>query len=424
VAIRGKRQEEAKMKIDLRRAFFWLTASLAVLAGLSSATQEKTGLASSGAVSVPITVRVLDGDRFVSDLTLKDFEIEEAGMRVSPQALFLVRKDTIERREGQANLPPDVSRRLVLLLQMTEYHSKIPEALNFLFGTELLPTDTLEIETPMRDYRLSRAALVAKPRATLARELTAIIRKDIIEGGMAYNSALRELKRVVRQIGGVGRTGLGDTEGEVSDGTSLEQQLMQYSEHLQQMETLRAVDESKLIAFARRMKSQPGQKLVFLVYQREFRPEISSQNLDMLVSANQDRPDILAALQTLFPMYRRPIGLNREPVMQAFADSEMDFHFLFMNRQPERVSGINMREQSEDVYKALSGAAEATGGDTDTSQNPATSLAKALKATELSYILLYTPSTTAPPGTFISLEVKVKGKDYRVAHRSGYLTGS
>ena len=412
------------MKMRIRRLLVRITAGLVILALFSPAAQEKGAPVPSGAGSVPITVRVFDGGRFVSGLTLGDFEIEEAGMTVSPQALFLLKKGTIERQEGHTGPPPDVSRRLVLLFQMTEYHSKIPEALDFLFGTELLPTDTLEIETPMRSYRLTREALAAKPRATLARELSEIVRKDIIEGGMAYNSALRDLKRAVRQIGGIGRTGLGDTEGEVDDGTSLEQQLMQYSEHLQRMETLRAVDENRLIAFARRMKSLRGQKQVFIVYQREFRPEINPQTMDMLVMDNQERPDILAALQTLFSMYQRPINVDRESVVQAFADSGMDFHFLFMNRQPERVSGITMREQSEDVYKMLSSAAEATGGDTDTSQNPSASLAAALRATEQSYLLLYAPSTAAPPGTFISLKVRVKGRDYRVTCRSGYLSGS
>lgn len=412
------------MKMVIRRPLLPVTAGLVILALFSPATQEKAASALSGAGSVPITVRVFDGDRFVSDLTLKDFEIEEAGMAVSPEALYLVRKGTIERREGQVDLAPDVSRRLVLLFQMTEYHNKIPAALDFLFGTALIPTDTLEIETPMRSYKLSKAALAAKPRATLARELSEIVRKDIIEGGMAYNSALRDLKRVVGQIGSVTDAGFPADDVYVDDGTSLEQQLMQYSEHLQRMETLRAVDENRLLAFARRMRSLKGQKLVFMVYQREFRPEISPQTLDRLVMSNQERPDILAALQTLFSMYQRPINVNREPVIQAFADSGMDFHFLFMNRQPERASGITMREQSEDVYKMLSGAAEATGGDTDTSQNPAASLATALKATGLSYILLYSPSTAAPPGTFIDLKVKVKGQNYRVTCRSGYLTGS
>jgi nitrogen regulatory protein PII-like uncharacterized protein len=172
------------------------------------------------------------------------------------------------------------------------------------------------------------------------------------------------------------------------------------------------------------MKSLSGQKLVFFVYQREFRPEISPQTQDILVLNNQDRPDILAAVETLFSSYRRPINLNREPIIKAFADSGMSFNFLYMNREPERISGINMREQSEDVYKALSDAAEATGGVTDTSQNAAVSLASALTATESSYILYYTTSTAAPPGTFINLKVSVKGKDYRVVHRAGYFTGS
>ena len=410
------------MKIYRVRFFSRLGAGLAALAALSAAADAKA--AAGSAKPVPIVVRVFEGNRFVPDLSLKDFAIEESDLPVSSEALFLVRKSTIERRDGRADIQPDLSRRIVLLFQLTEYDNKISGALEFLFLKELLPTDTLEIQTPMHNYKLTAAALAAKPRDVLARELSGILRKDIIEGGMAYNSALRDLKRSVRQIGRVGRTGLSDTEGEVDDGTSLEQQLMQYGEHLQQMESLRMVDENKLVSFAEGMKSLSGQKLVFFVYQREFRPEISPQTQDILVLNNQDRPDILAAVETLFSSYRRPINLNREPIIKAFADSGMYFNFLYMNREPERISGINMREQSEDVYKALSDAAEATGGVTDTSQNAAVSLASALMATESSYILYYTTSTAAPPGTFINLKVSVKGKGYRVVHRAGYFTGS
>jgi len=410
------------MKIYRVRFFPRLGAGLAALAALSAAADAKA--AAGSAKPVPIVVRVFEGNRFVPDLSLKDFAIEESDLPVSSEALFLVRKSTIERRDGRADIQPDLSRRIVLLFQLTEYDNKISGALEFLFLKELLPTDTLEIQTPMHNYKLTAAALAAKPRDVLARELSGILRKDIIEGGMAYNSALRDLKRSVRQIGRVGRTGLSDTEGEIDDGTSLEQQLMQYGEHLQQMESLRMVDENKLVSFAEGMKSLSGQKLVFFVYQREFRPEISPQTQDILVLNNQDRPDILAAVETLFSSYRRPINLNREPIIKAFADSGMYFNFLYMNREPERISGINMREQSEDVYKALSDAAEATGGVTDTSQNAAVSLASALTATESSYILYYTTSTAAPPGTFINLKVSVKGKDYRVVHRAGYFTGS
>ena len=406
------------------RSFPRLGAGLAAFAALGLTAGPDAKAAAGPAAPVPVVVRVFEGDRFVPDLNLKDFVIEEGGLPLAPEALFLVRKSTIERREGRTDVQPDPSRRIVLLFQLTEYEDRISRALEFLFSKELLPTDTLDIQTPMRNYKLTAAALAAKPRDVLARELTRIVRKDIIEGGMAYNSALRDLKRYVRLIGGVGRTGLGDTEGEVSDGTSLEQQLIQYGEHLQQMEALRLVEERKLVAFAEGMKTLNGQKLVFLIYQREFRPEISPQTVDLIVMNNQERPDILANVETLFAGYRRPVNLNREAIIKAFADSGMSFNFLFMNRQPERVSGITMREQSEDVFRALSDAANATGGMINTSQDADASLASALKASEAYYILYYTSAIAAPPGTFINLKVSVKGKDYRVAHRAGYSTGS
>ncbi len=399
-----------------------VAAGLVLLAGAAAAAAPPQSPAARPLSSIP--VRVFDNGRFVSDLNLADFEIDEAGMKVRPQALVLVNKDLAVRREGQTGPLPDLSRRIVLLFEMTEYHGRIPEALQALFETELRPSDTLEVETPMRNYVLARAALASKPPAVLAKELADIVRRDILEGGTAYNSALRDLKRAVRQIGGVGRTGLGDTEGEIDDGTSLEQNLMKYADDLSRMETLRTVDESRLVAFATRMKALPGRKLAFLVYQREFRPEIDSQTMDRLNMSNQDRPDILAALQSAFALYHRPVDIDRQRIVQAFADSGMDLQFLYVNREPERIAGIAMREQSEDVFRALSAAAEATGGGTSAGQNPATSLAQAFRASDPYYLLYYTPSTSAPPGTFIDLKVKVKGRAVRIAHRLGAFTGS
>ena len=72
------------MKIDIWRLFSRLVAGLAILATLSPAAQEKTTPLPSKSAAVPIVVRVFDGDRFVSDLGLKDFEIDEAGMAVLP----------------------------------------------------------------------------------------------------------------------------------------------------------------------------------------------------------------------------------------------------------------------------------------------------------------------------------------------------
>ncbi len=369
---------------------------------------------------IPVAVRVLDGGRFVSDLSLSDFEIVESGWLVEPETLFLVHKDKVERQEGWDGPAPDFSRRIFLLFQLTDYHPKILEALNFLFKEELIPGDTLEIQTPMRNYRLSPAALAAKPPDVLARELSDIVKKDIGQGSMAYQSALRNLRRLVRSIGNTGIGGVSDAEEDTDLGSSLEQQLAQYSDYLEKMETMRAVDEAGLLDFAGGMKTLPGRKIVLFVYQREFRPEISPQSLDNIVMANQDRPDIQAHAQTLFQMYSRPLSLDSQRLSRAFSDSGMRFNFLYMNREPERISGVTLREQSEDVFRALSQVAQATGGLSDTSQNPAQSIIANLKAAESVYYLYYTPTAAAPQGTFIDISVRIKGRDYKVEHRSGY----
>jgi hypothetical protein len=374
--------------------------------------------------TVAMAVRVYDGAKFVPGLTLKDFAVSEAGFAVEPTGLLQVRKDTIARQEGSMDVLPNLSRQITLLFRMSDYESKLAESLDYFFKTALLPNDTLEIQTPMKNYRLTPESLASKPRDALSKELNDLIRKDIGQGGMAYNTLIRELKRIVRQIGGTGRTSLDDTEADLSDGTSLEMQLMAYTEDLSKLQNLRILNEEDLLSFASRLKGRPGQKFVYYFFQREFRPEISSNALDGIVMNNQDRPDILAAAQTIFQMYSHEVALDTRRLREAFADAGANFHFLFMNKQPERISGIVMREQSEDIFKALTAVAQATGGMTDTSQNPAASFKTTLTDAEDYYILYYKPSSAAPPGTFIDVSVKVANKDYRVVHRAGYLTGT
>jgi hypothetical protein len=63
------------MRRNIRRPLIRVTACLVILVLFSPAAQEKAVPVPSVAGSVPITVRVFDGDRFVSGLSLGDFEI-------------------------------------------------------------------------------------------------------------------------------------------------------------------------------------------------------------------------------------------------------------------------------------------------------------------------------------------------------------
>jgi hypothetical protein len=74
-----------------------------------------------------------------------------------------------------------------------------------------------------------------------------------------------------------------------------------------------------------------------------------------------------------------------------------------------------------DFFNAFKEIASATGGITESSANVSSSLKKAAKASENYYLLYYTPKDFVADGKFRKIEVKVKGKKYRVTHRAGYI---
>lgn len=379
---------------------------------------------SQGAAPAPVTVavRVFDSGNFVPGLNLQDFELLENGVPQKLENLFQVDKSSVVRKDGPAEVLPDISRKFYMLFQLFEYHPKLSEAIHNLFNEVLLPGDNLYIQTPMRNYTLSSISFAQKPRGTLAKEMDEIVRRDIVQGGLYYKSLLKELRRFVAAIGGA-NTMAGNPE-DSAESTSLfglEYNLTQYRESLSKMEALRYIDENKILGFANVLKSQPGQKFVFYIYQREFRPELNSMTVSQLIDINQDNQNILSDLHDLFQVYHRNVSLDPAKVVNAYADSGANFNFLFMNKTPESLTGVVMREQSEDMFKLFTRVAEATGGTTDSSQNPAAAVKAAAKASETYYLLTYTPSQAAEHDTFKTISVKVKDKGYRVVSRAGYI---
>jgi VWFA-related protein len=202
--------------------------------------------------------------------------------------------------------------------------------------------------------------------------------------------------------------------------TGIEFLLERYKQTASQMEQQRLIDEKKILGFAGQLKNVPGQKNVLFIYQREFRPEIQQNVVNRMVASYQDRPDILAAIQDLFMLYSRDVSLNPDRIRQAFSDAGISLYFIFMNKEPENVAGINMQEQSEDVFKVFSQVAQATGGTVDTSQNPATGFQHALERSKNYYLLYYSPENYKKDGQFKHIIVRMKNPNYTVLHRMGY----
>lgn len=373
--------------------------------------------------NIIVPVRVMDGNRFVDNLALEDFELFEDGKLQKIEALYLVNKTNIEREEALKRYNPSLSRHFYLLFYLTDYHPKFAEASDYLFNHVLLPGDTLTIMTPMDTYNLSQRALETRPKERLSKELQNILRKDTQMGAANYRSLMTELKRLVRAISASGQevrviSGL-ETESTTSM-FDLENLLMRYGENMEKMEELRFVDEKKFIQFAANVKRLTGPKNVFFFYQREFRPEINQTVLTRLTSLHQDQPEILAQVQNLFQLYQRRPTFDQRKIIAAFADASVSFNFIFMQKDPELVSGITMREQSEDIFGAFTQAAKATGGVIDSSQNPAAAFRNASDLSKSYYLLYYSPLDYKKDGKFKSIIVRVKDKVYNITHRVGY----
>jgi len=372
--------------------------------------------------AVTVAVRVLDGPRFVGGLAASDFEVLADGVAQNVDALAEVDGNAVVRTEGGPAAPPATARRFYLLFQMYEYNPKVSDALRYFFNNALLPGDTLEVQTSQKNYMLTPQAFAQKPKNVLAREMDEILRRDINRGNFVYKELVRELRRLVQGIEGTTPVAGGDeASGAMVSLFGMEQMMNQYRDSLAKLEALQTVDQAKIIAFARALKKQDGRKFVFLFYQQEYRPEISPQVLNALIDTNQDNQTILADLHELFQVYHRNLAYDVKAVVEAYCDSGADVNFLFMKRTPEKLGGITMREQSEDVFTLFSRIAAATGGISETTQNPAAEVRDALATAEKYYLLSFRPVPAATAGAFRSLAVRVSGKTYKVLSRQGFI---
>ena len=80
-----------------------------------------------------------------------------------------------------------------------------------------------------------------------------------------------------------------------------------------------------------------------------------------------------------------------------------------------------MVEHSEDIFSIFSEMSQATGGITSSSSNPKYLFERASNAVESYYLLYYSPKNYQTDGKFKKINIKVKGKNYRITHRAGYI---
>jgi len=384
------------------------------------------------AVNIEVPVRVFRGDAFVDDLTIADFEVYEDGKLQSLEAVYLVKKTVIQRREEQTPFSPDTNRHFYLFFEMSAYDARVRAALNYFIDEVLIPGDDLVIVTPVKTYRMKSDLFGAVSREKVFEQILGLLRRDILIGNSEYRDILEDLTGLaLTMAGSVGLTATNQLSTASADmfgtasvydvSTTVEEQLQTYTTILSRLESIRKVDQAQVAGLADRLREQPGRKEIFLFYQREFVPKLDDQILTAYQTVFNDRPDIVQTVTGLFEFFKRETELDVDAIRRAYADSGAAVHFLFLTRPAPKVPGVVMEEQSEDLFAPFREMSRATGGYMDSTSNLESAMRSAVAAAENYYLLYYAPKGYAADGRFHTLEVKLKGGGARLSHRMGYI---
>jgi len=356
------------------------------------------------AINIEVPMRAFKGSTFVDNLTIKDIEVYEDGKLQKIEAVYLIQKTDIKREEtemkketARKKFAPQVSRNFVLFFEITDYLPKIEEALGYFFENVLSPEDTLMVVTPVKSYKFNKKALEIASRPQIATRLNEKLREDITMGSQEFKKILKDYEDIF-----------------LSE-FPLDQKLSMIKNKIREIKNLRYVDEKKVQDFADFLKNMEGQKHVFLFYQKVLipYPEIIFESWEYL--------ELMGEVMSL-------ASFNVEKIKQAFADSSISVHFLYISKTQQsdmddrslRPTGLRMQDMSTDIFSSFREISLATGGLVDSSVNIASSLERAADASDNYYLIYYAPKDYKPDGKFRKIKVKIKNKNYRIFHRSGY----
>lgn len=349
------------------------------------------------AINIEVPVRVFKGNTFVNDLTIGDFEVYEDGVLQEVRAVYLIHRDRIVKQEDKGNLfTPRTSRNFILYFEVKDYLPRLSEAMEYFFEKVILPGDSLQVVTPLKAYNFRKDALGKIPKKVIAGQLQSKLRADIKTGNSQYRNLMRDFHSLHNM----------EYPPELAD---LKRRML--FQKLIEIKELSYLDENKIIRFAEYLKQTEGQKHLFYFYQKEVLP-------------HYDELDDFEEMELV-----KSVTVDLNKIKQVFSDSSISIHFMFLTQTPREVldsmslenqPGAYLRDQSSEIFSTFDQMAMATGGLSDSSQNPVFLFKQAVTASENYYLLYYAPKNNRMDGIFRKIEVKVKIKGVRITHRAGY----
>lgn len=391
-------------------------------------------------INIEVPVRVFSGNTFIDNLTIDDFEVLENGIPQNIEAVYFVKKRSVERSQEKKRFSPKTARSYFLFFELSKHDPRIGDAIEYFVHNVLAPGDSLSFVTPMNTYRMKNIAFEVTSPDEVAKQLIALVRRDTMTGNSEYRHMISEIAGLAQSLSvhmtqvrldvASQQTIVEDVTAPMADisspslydGRTLEEQFSLYENYIFKLDNLRRMNQEKLIRFAEYLKDKEGQKYVTIFYQKEFIPQLDPRLLSQTASLFQDRPVVLQTIANVIEFYQRETPIDTELVKQTYADSSISIHFLYLTTPPESIYGVYMADHSEDIFSAFQEMAHATGGYIDSSSRADSLFKKAVEASENYYLLYYTPSSYTADGQFKEIKIKVKNKDYRILHRAGYFS--
>ncbi len=409
----------------------FIFVSMCLLLGLATFPQQQSFIEQSLVINIEVPVRVFDGSRFVDDLTLNDFEIFEDGVEQKIEAVYLISDRSIERSDERKRFTPDTERSFYLFFEIEVYTPELQRAMRLFIDDVYLPGDNLIIVTPIKTYRLKQDATELKNEQEILEEMKGFLRRDSRSGNTEFRNTVDDIEQLAQDI----QSDI-DLKKNLSGAMTASEialldredahKLVQYAGLMTRLQTMRQADELRLLDLADHLKSQVGQKYVFMFWERKYIPQIDPKLITEYLELWEQDPYMEQTLSTILDdrlMYNtRETFLDFDRIKQKFADSSTAIHFLQINRPREYRRGISFFERAEDTYNAFREIVKATGGYSESSQNPEYLFKNALDASRNYYLIYYTPQDSKGDGKFKDINVRLRGKDrnYRILHRAGY----
>ncbi len=403
----------------------FLFVAMSLFLGLVIFPQQQSFIEQSLVINVEVPVRVFDGKRFVSDLTIKDFEIYEDGGEQKIEAVYLISDRSIERSDERKRFVPDTDRAFYLFFEIEEYTPELQNAMRLFIDDVYLPGDDLIVVTPIKTYRLKQDATEIKNEEEILEEMKGYLRRDSRAGSSEFRNTVDDLGQLAQDIQSDIDLMLNTSGAGVPEQTA-GVRVIEYMGLMTRMQTLRKADELKLLDLADYLKSQIGQKYVFMFWERKHIPQIEQRLIKEYMELYEPDAYMEQTLSTILDdrLYynTRETYLDYDRIKRKFADSSTAIHFLQINRPREQRRGVTYFEQAEDTYNAFREIVKATGGYSESSKNPEYLFKNALDASRNYYLIYYTPRDPKGDGTFKNIQVRLRGKDrkYRILHRAGY----